>query len=154
MQTFVPFTDTWHTARTLDRQRLGKQRIECQQILQTLAGESHGWAKHPAVRMWRGHERYLATYTVVMIREWLGRGYHDTRLPVIRELANHFPASAMDAPPWWGDLRIHDSHLASLLRKNREHYQAAVRLSDVTVERLLDIYPGYVWPTELVEYAS
>lgn len=147
MQTFVPFTDTELTARILDRQRLGKQRIESQQILQTLIGDNDGWARHPAVKMWRGHERYLAAYTMVIIKEWMARGYRDTRMAVITALAARFPATSATPPPWWGDNAVHDSHLAALLRKNREHYQMALNLSDTIVDGILVCHPEYVWPT-------
>lgn len=146
MQTFVPFIDTELTARVLDRQRLGKQRIESQQIMQTLVGDNDGWARHPAVKMWRGHERHLAAYTMVIIKEWMARGYRDTRMPIIAALAERFPATSAAPPPWWGDRDLHDSHLAALLRKDRGHYQAALNLGDATVNRILTDHPSYVWP--------
>lgn len=37
MQTFLPYPDFKKSAQCLDYQRLGKQRLECKQILQTLA---------------------------------------------------------------------------------------------------------------------
>jgi hypothetical protein len=37
MQTFLPYPDFRESARVLDNKRLGKQRVECLQILQTLA---------------------------------------------------------------------------------------------------------------------
>ena len=54
MQTFITSIDFKLCARVLDRQRLGKQRVEVLQILQTLLGESTGWRNHPCVRMWKG----------------------------------------------------------------------------------------------------
>lgn len=146
MQTFVPFTDSVHTARVLDRQRLGKQRIESQQILQTLAGDSSGWANHPAVKMWRGHERFLANYTIDVIIEWRSRGYRDTRMSIVIALAERFPIASTSSPDWWGDFRVHGSHQASLLRKDREHYQRAFRMDDEDVDLTLADFPGYVWP--------
>jgi hypothetical protein len=68
MQTFLPYPNAWASARCLDNKRLGKQRVECKQILLALGidvGEHRGnpesrWRHHPAVRMWRSHELYLA----------------------------------------------------------------------------------------------
>ena len=53
MQTFLPFPDYIQSARALDYKRLGKQRVEALQILNTLTGRSEGWSQHPAVKMWR-----------------------------------------------------------------------------------------------------
>src|SRR5674476_21075 len=59
---------------TLDRARLGKQRIEAKQILtlllaklddgtsSSLASSSRGFINHPATRMWEGNEILLAYY--------------------------------------------------------------------------------------------
>ena len=49
MQTFLPYEDFRASARVLDRQRLGKQRVEAKQILQALErpGEPSGWEGIP-----------------------------------------------------------------------------------------------------------
>ena len=49
MQTFLPYEDFRASARVLDRQRLGKQRVEAKQILQALErpGEPSGWEDIP-----------------------------------------------------------------------------------------------------------
>ena len=53
MQTFLPYPDFAESARCLDRQRLGKQRVETAQILRCIVeNRTGGWANHPAVRMW------------------------------------------------------------------------------------------------------
>lgn len=56
MQTFLPYPDFELSARFLDRQRLGKQRVEAWQILNVLEelkipGRTPAWRNHPAVRM-------------------------------------------------------------------------------------------------------
>jgi len=79
MQTFVPEgIDFKLTAIKLDYRRLGKQRVEAWQILNTLTGESQGWRNHPAVKMWQGYDVALAMYGLSMCREWIARGYKDT----------------------------------------------------------------------------
>ena len=62
MQTFLPYSDFNRSALALDRQRLGKQRVECKQIVLALGNPTYGWQNHPAVRMWRGHARVLCEY--------------------------------------------------------------------------------------------
>lgn len=146
MQTFVPYDIHVRTARTLDRQRLGKQRVECKQILLALVGDSTGWVNHPAVKMWRGSERFLVDYALAVCTEWKTRGYVDNLTPWFEEVRGRFDLSAMQRPSWWTDHNVHRSHRAQLLRKNREHYQASFNLTDAMVQELLDGYEGYVWP--------
>lgn len=52
VQTFLPYPDFAQSAQCLDRQRLGKQRVEVLQLLKALKGESKGWKNHPAAKMW------------------------------------------------------------------------------------------------------
>ncbi len=50
MQTFLPYPQVWRTAKVLDRQRLGKQRVEALQILRTLhQGPWTCWSCHQPV---------------------------------------------------------------------------------------------------------
>ena len=87
MQTFVPLPDFGLCAEVLDYRRLGKQRLECQQILSALlslrvheSGLSAptGWTRHPATLMWRGYESALGVYMTFMVLEWQRRGYNNT----------------------------------------------------------------------------
>jgi hypothetical protein len=103
------------TALLLDRQRLGKQRVEARQILNTLLFGG-GWANHPAVRMWRGFEAALVSYGDIIIHEWMRRGYRNS-MPL---LALYLPE--LEMPPWLGDPALHASHRSNLLRKAPEHY--------------------------------
>jgi len=43
MQTFLPYQNFTKSAQCLDRQRLGKQRVEAWQILQAITNPSYGW---------------------------------------------------------------------------------------------------------------
>lgn len=71
MQTFLPFPDYDKSARVLDDRRLGKQRVECLQILKALTIPSYGWQNHPAVKMWRGWEMQLCSYASYILDEWV-----------------------------------------------------------------------------------
>lgn len=146
MQTFIPYDIHLFSARALDRQRLGKQRVECKQILMALVGDSTGWVNHPATRMWRGSERFLADYALIVCAEWKARDYVDNLAPWFEEVRGRFDLGTMQRPSWWANRTIHDSHKAQLLRKNREHYQCAFGLTDDQVQTLLDAHEGYVWP--------
>lgn len=115
MQTFLPLPDVIQSVRCLDRQRLGKQRVEAFQIISTLLGLSSGWRSHPAVLMWRGYTGYLRVYYNVCLREWSNRGYRNIKLkPMLMTVAA--------APPWLGDPAFHASHRSNLLRKLPEWY--------------------------------
>jgi hypothetical protein len=79
MQTFLPYQNFTKSAQCLDRQRLGKQRVEAWQILQAITNKDYGWQNHPAVKMWRGHPRLLSMYGLDICNEWhFARGYKDT----------------------------------------------------------------------------
>ena len=115
MQTFLPYPDFEKSARCLDRQRLGKQRVEAMQILSTLRkGGSTGWANHPAAKMWRGYEDALTEYLRVTIEEWIRRGYQNTMILPTRR--------GYESPPWLGQDKFHASHRSNLLRKDALHY--------------------------------
>lgn len=131
MQTFLPYADFIKSSRVLDNKRLGKQRVECKQILlalgipigQNTPGKS-SWKNHPAVRMWRGYEPALLVYAFSMCYTWKTRGFVDnlgiefmaafTRAPV--------PATKIIRPEWLGQEQIHASHRSNLLRKDKEFY--------------------------------
>jgi len=137
MQTFLPYEDFAASARVLDRQRLGKQRVEAWQILNALGGVSKGWVNHPATRMWRGYEQALAHYGDAMCYEWIARGYRDTLLERFQSFITHrFPVP----PPWLGNEALHLSHRSNLIRKMPDYYGPI--WPDVPSDM------PYVWPTQ------
>lgn len=120
MQTFVPHgADFKRNAEVLDRQRLGKQRVEAWQILLTLTEGRKGWSNHPAVKMWDGHIEALAQYGIVMCREWIGRGYKDTLLERFYQFA---PTMDSAWPAWLERADVMLSHRSNLVRKMPVHY--------------------------------
>src|SRR5210317_2524433 len=131
MQTFIPYTDFDLCARALDYRRLGKQRVECKQILNAIERGSGGWANHPATRMWRGYEPALRQYMRAIILEWTARGYKNNM-----EIPN---PEDYELPPWWGREEIHASHRSALLEKDFEFYYGKWSWED---EPKL----AYVWP--------
>lgn len=139
MQTFLPSDDFALCAMSLDRQRLGKQRVETLQIMQTLAGKSRGkgWINHPATKMWKGHENYLMLYQIATVSEWTMRGYKDTCLDKTYEAFSSLEED-FSYPDWMGDEKLHASHRSNLLRKNPEHYSRFNWSEPDNME--------YVWP--------
>lgn len=122
MQTFLPYADFTESARVLDNKRLGKQRVENLQIMIALTSGSR-WSRHPAVKMWRGHECALLMYQNAICTEWTNRGFHDTCLFKTEAVHAHacVPLS-QTLPTWVGDSAFHTAHRSNLLRKNFDHY--------------------------------
>lgn len=133
MNTFLPHDSLEDSVRVLDNKRLGKQRIEALQIYKALAGESAGWANHPAVKMWKGSEAFLLKYYNACISEWVRRGFNNS-MPVYAD---------SDAPPpkWFGG-EIHANHRARLLAKYPEHYR---KFQWKEVPTGINYYPGQGW---------
>ena len=133
MQTFLPYPDFERSARVLDDKRLGKQRVECIQIVRALTRQTYGWKNHPAVLMWRGHEEALGRYAFTICAVWTERGRPDTCATTItadlREagVTSVRPYPELEAagalPPWLGDEDFHRAHRSSLLRKDPGHYR-------------------------------
>ena len=128
VQTFLPYSDFEETASVLDRSRLGKQRVECKQILMALlngpyiVGEDGirktAWYNHPATKMWRGHEQALIRYAISVCEEWTKRGYSDGLKLFFEERKKR----RVVTPKWIGDKKFHSSHKSNLLRKDYAHY--------------------------------
>jgi hypothetical protein len=72
MQVFI-IGSPLETAMCLDKKRLNKQIIECQQILKAIWGESKAWANHPCTIQYREHETWLWYYyqTLAFYRDYL-----------------------------------------------------------------------------------
>ena len=152
MQTFLPFRGFAESAEVLDRQRLGKQRVECLQIIQTLLEmrvdaygdvvpfKPKGWVNHPATRMWEGYTSALGVYTLTMIQEWVKRGYDDGIENSIKLLIPGIQIHwTVRLPPWLGDEAFHRSHRSNLIRKLPAHYRQVLGWTEP------DNLP-YVWP--------
>ena len=143
MNTFLPYADFNRSAEVLDRQRLGKQRLECLQIVRTLMGESDGWHNRPAVLMWDGYVQSLLEYGCAVCNEWMCRGYRDS---IGEQLLSYVKGVKPVPPPWLGDERFHSSHRSNLLRKDPVHYSKYAWSEPPTLP--------YFWPTKEPAYAE
>lgn len=141
MQTFVPSSAGYkESAQTLDNQRLGKQRVETLQIINTLLDPQYGWRSHPAVHMWDGHTAALCTYGEAICQEWSDRGMIDNVGPQMRALREIALAlgSSNEKPEWWGNEALHDSHKSNLIRKDASYYSQKFPTIDENQD--------YIWP--------
>lgn len=141
MQTFLPYPDFEKSVKCLDWKRLGKQRVEAMQLVNTLEGRTRGWRHHPAALMWRGYVPALKRYCNCCITEWVKRGYRNTmRLYPI-------PAKGIKLPPWFGSTLFHKSHRAALLAKDLAHYSQFGWKTRPAKRGAKDRLP-YYWPVK------
>lgn len=146
MQTFLPLPGYQQSAKALDNKRLGKQRVECKQILRALGvpvggkAAGSGWRNHPAVKMWQGHEYSLACYAIAVCDEWRSRGFKDSLLPQFEDVATQlYDSECTGRPAFVGNDKFHASHRSNLLRKDPEHYGSLGWREPADMP--------YVWPT-------
>ncbi|MDN4644273.1 MSMEG_6728 family protein [Arthrobacter sp. PsM3] len=147
MQTFLPFPDFQQSAAVLDRQRLGKQRVEALQTLRALVIPEYGWQSHPAIRMWMGYVPALTLYGLTVVDEWTARGGEDTTREKIMEFAPQAAhpdyAAKIPMPPWLGAPELHLSHRSRLIAKDPRFYTDLFPDTEPDLE--------YVWPEPKLE---
>ena len=112
MQVFVPYPSPIDVAKCLDKRRLRKQIIECDQILKAISGKSQAWKNHPVVKMYRGYDRWLCAYSDCIY------AYNDGQ----EELASRLSDTADGCrPPFLTDAFC-DQHKRRLFTKAPELY--------------------------------
>lgn len=87
MQVFLPYKDPAKTAQCLDNKRLGKQRLECLQILFVGYNIMGYWEipnyifSHPTYELWKTNLDWLLTfYLSAIMREWqIIRGFNNEK---------------------------------------------------------------------------
>lgn len=132
MQTFLPWRSFTASAGVLDYRRLGKQRVEARQLIDTLEGKKSGWRNHPACIMWEGHVDCLKEYFNIMSAAWMERGY-------THSMGFYKIPDSYDDPWWMGKEAFHLSHRSNLKRKNPTYYTDKF-------EDGLQIDIPYCWP--------
>lgn len=89
MQVFRPYVDWRRSAAVLDDRRLGKQRVECKQVLNVILRRLglindglRGWLNHPIVLLYyNGGRPYisdLAGFFNACVEEWVRRGFRSS----------------------------------------------------------------------------
>ena len=123
MQTFIVHWDMERNAMLLDRQRLGKQRLECAQIAKACLGITNGWKNHPNVIRWIGYEPYLINeYMRAILLEWERRGYKNDKMrEEFLALSEMVEGRHIVKPFWVNDVIIEHRNL--LLSKNFKFYR-------------------------------
>ena len=111
MQVFIIGTPL-ATAMALDRKRLNKQIIECQQILDALNG-AKAWSNHPCVLQYCGYEKWLEHYLSCLTLYKNNAGIH---AKVCSDLAQM-------SKPEWHTTEYFDQMKRRLFEKDDEHYK-------------------------------
>lgn len=117
MQTFLPYISFAKSARHLDVQRLGKQRVETLQLLQAIESRDGAWANHPCTKMWMQYSGALVRYGLTMCDEWISLGYRDS----CRDQILSFGLDTHQTPEWLTEAFC-ATHRAALLYKDYEFY--------------------------------
>lgn len=141
MQTFLPYPSFKQSAASLDYRRLGKQRVEVLQLLNSInklkKGEPvRGWKNHPCRKMWHNYTNALVNYGLDVCVEWKSRGYNDTCYDKILAHMNHNEHVKM--PPFIGNEKFHLSHKSMLVQKMPDYYKSQWPNVPDNLE--------YVWP--------
>jgi hypothetical protein len=111
MQVFIIGTPL-ATAMVLDKKRLNKQIIECQQILDALNGEK-AWSNHPCVLQYRGYEKWIEHYLSCLTLYKNNAFFH---AKVCSDLAKM-------SKPEWHTIEYFDQMKRILYTKDPEHYK-------------------------------
>ncbi len=130
MQVFRPYVDWKKSAEVLDDKRLGKQRIECKQVLKVILRKldlirdgRRGWVNHPIVLMYfndgRPYIRDLIGFFDACVKEWKRRGFNN--LINLNDIENFLErVNGSDGTPI---THIHEiEYRRILLIKNLKHY--------------------------------
>lgn len=162
---FIIKPDLYETARLLDKRRLGKQRVEAKQIIDSLeeydlTGQisKKGWSNHPATKSWIGFTNHLKVYFNIIVREWINRGCQNNMplYDIDESLYNIVPCdfdgtkatydsnlfNEYSFPFWISFPPFYLSHQASLCRKDPKHYK---ELLCPLLDQFLN--NGYLWPS-------
>lgn len=125
MQTFFTRASLTRSLDDLDDARLGKQRVEGLQIIQTLTGVSDAYKNHPVMFMWRTYESALIIYTMMACVAWQRRGFADSTFWKVARIAEALEKQELflyERPPWVDDVDFLRSHRSNLIRKVPERY--------------------------------
>lgn len=144
MQTFLISPDYSETSKILDYRRLGKQRVECWQILNILLtlkihpNTKLAWMNHPAVLMWKGYEYQLCKYGIEISKNWINRGYKDSMLPKFQSWLRRINYFDKEYPKWFKNEKFFSAHRAALLFKDKNYYKKFKWKEKAKLE--------YIWP--------
>lgn len=146
---FLPYADFKRSLECLDDKRVGKQRVEASQIINTIIKMKSnpdmkmGWKNHPALQSWKDNLNALVDYYNKSLEEFASRGFKNIKLQPM-EIKGDI------VYPWWlGYSQIHLSHQASLIRKKPDYYIKLFKKNFCDSATIPHLTLGYIWPCQL-----
>ena len=121
MQTFLPFESFKLSLTILDNRRLGKQRVEAMQIINSLHNPLYGYKHHPIKKLWAKHIDGLKLYHNMCLTEWESRGY-------VNNMTYYDLPEEIIIPKF--SPQLYQSHASNLLRKDYGYYSQFLHGSD------------------------
>ena len=112
MQVFI-IGSPFETAESLDRNRLHKQILECDQIIQAILGRTTAWANRPCTKMYRDHPEWLYKYRATL-QYYIQGKYNGAR---------YWSAYADAVRPPFHTKEYFDQMKRRLYTKNNDHYR-------------------------------
>lgn len=119
MQVFI-VGSPFETAKALDKRRLNKQIIECGQILDAISGETKAWIKHPCVKMYFNHVKWLEWYTSCLA--YYKNGYDLDKDVLVKVNKVYSPCTCVFIPHRINTLLISCCHSRGTLPVGVSHY--------------------------------
>lgn len=113
MQVFI-VGSVLETAQSLDKKRLNKQIIECQQILDAIEGVGKGWFNHPITKMYKDHAQWLRVY------KWCLEEYNNSQSDLLMLI--HYNKFCEDNKPSFLTEEYFTQMKKRLYTKNNQHY--------------------------------
>ena len=148
VNTFILTNSPVECMKLLDYRRLGKQRVEAKQIVDTIEKNTNGWKNHPVSKMWKNNIVGLKYYINCCIDEWVKRGYKNTmkKYDLSEYLLPDGTYDELKILPWfYFNKQIQESFKASLLRKNNEYYKDVISCDTKYMSH------GYIWISKLTD---
>lgn len=112
MQVFVPYPSPIDVAKCLDKRRMNKQIIECNDILWAIEGLRNGWKNHPVTKMYSPYYSWLHDYTIAL------QYFHDGNI----DMANYWSLCADGCCPPFLTEEFCDQHKRRLYTKAPDLY--------------------------------
>lgn len=138
MQVFI-IGSVINTAIALDKKRLNKQIIECQQIIKAIEGESYAWKNHPCTIQYKNNTTWLNNYLNCLINYQKANsgklGIYETSRCL--ELAYELSSFCDFLRPIFHTSEYFDNMKKRLYTKDHEHYKQW--------ENLGESYENWYW---------
>lgn len=134
MQVFIIGTPL-ETAKALDKRRLNKQILECQQIINAIKGESEAWKNHPCTL------QYGSSY----LNKWWLQNYQSCLMQYRAGYlwaAEHFSNIAVASTPIFHTQEYFDQMKRRLYTKDPVHYS---QWADLGVSEVNWYYVNGAW---------